>query len=67
MHNKTVEQDEDIDKADKELGNEDAVNVFKVERVKTAKINEWSGTVLDPTEVSPPGSITVMLERSRNY
>lgn len=40
MHNKTVEQDEDIDKADKELGNEDAVNVFKVERVKTAKINE---------------------------
>jgi hypothetical protein len=59
MGNKTEEQDTgDEGEADKELGNEDAVDVFEVERVKTAKINEWSGTVLDPTEVSPPGSTT---------
>ncbi|KIM96281.1 hypothetical protein OIDMADRAFT_58618 [Oidiodendron maius Zn] len=51
-----------------ELGNEDEHGVFELERedINTAKPNEWAATVIDPTAVTPPGCLTLMLERCRD-
>ena len=52
--------------ATRELGDEDDVDIFGLGHVPNAEANEWLGTVLDPTEVSPVGSMTIMLERGRD-
>lgn len=48
------------------LGDEDDVDIFGPGHLPNAKANEWFGTVLDATEVSPAGSMTIMLERGRD-
>jgi hypothetical protein len=51
-----------------ELGDEDEHDVFELdhEDTLTALPHEWSATVIDPTAITPPGSLTLMLERCRD-
>jgi hypothetical protein len=48
------------------LGDEDEYNVFDTESDNQHPPYEWFATVLEPTAITPTGSLTIMLERRRD-
>ncbi|TAQ88734.1 hypothetical protein B7494_g2949 [Chlorociboria aeruginascens] len=57
-----------VDNAQDELGNEEGRDVFDMDAEDfedDPDRHAWSGTIIDPTDITPPGHITIMLERRR--